>query len=192
MAEEERIRKIAELRETLEERVKGMEVELEGLRALLDFINTVLLEKSFRKVDEIAKPAPPKTAEPTPPTSPPKEATEAIPLKTASGELLANLYAEGGSMWIVPAEDKKFNANTPPFQAFLVERVFAKMQQGDQEAARHGEIMPNEVFAFSIEKDGETVKTISIRNVAPLRERELRSAIRWTLEKMYEKTRGSA
>jgi hypothetical protein len=192
MAEEEKIRKIADLRELLEERAKNMETELEGLRALLDFINTLLLEKSFKKVNEIAKPATREVPEAPPPAEPPTEEAKVVPLKTAAGELLANLYAEDGSMRIVPAEDKKFNVNTPPFSAFLVERVLVRMQDSDKEAVQRGEIMPDQAFSFNVEKDGDTIHSITIRNAAPTRERELRSAIRWTLEKMHEKVKGSA
>ena len=57
MTEEEKIKKLAELWTLLEKRVKEMETELDGLRALLDFVNAALVEKSFKR-GEIAKPAP--------------------------------------------------------------------------------------------------------------------------------------
>ncbi|OYT47076.1 hypothetical protein B6U79_04665 [Candidatus Bathyarchaeota archaeon ex4484_231] len=70
--EEEKIRKIAQLRETLEERVKTLETELDGLRALLDFINDLLIEKSFKRAEEIAKPSVP-APEVKPKPAPPRE-----------------------------------------------------------------------------------------------------------------------
>ena len=189
--EEERIKKIAELREVLEERVKNLESELEGLRVLLDFINNLLLEKSFKRVEEIAKPPEVAPSPPTPPLPAEQRKVTVVPLKTGAGELLANLNIDDGSMRIIPDPDKKFNVNTPPFTAFLVERILVKMQESDQEAARRGEIPSNQILTFNVEKDGDVIREISIRNIAIQRERELRSAIRWTFEKMFEKMKGS-
>jgi len=188
---EEEIKKIAELREILEERIKNLETELNGMRALLDFVNNLLIERSFKKAGEIAKPKPLKPAEAVPPPIA-KKIRRTIPLKTASGELLANMYVEESQISIVPASDKQFNVNIPPFTAFLVERIFAKMRDKDQDLVQQGRLMPNEVFSYEIEKEGDILREIRIRNVDPQREREIRSATRWTLEKMYDKMRGAS
>jgi len=188
--EEEKIRKIAQLRETLEERVKTLETELDGLRALLDFINDLLIEKSFKRAEEIAKPSVP-APEIKPKPVPLREQVRTVSLKTGSGEPLANLYIKDGQMRIVPMENKVFNVNTPPFTAFLVERIFAKMREKDQELVNQGKLVPEKAFSYKIRTDGKIIKEIIIRNFVPQREREIQSATRWTLEKMYEKTQGS-
>jgi len=190
--EEEKVRRIAELREVLEERARSLEAELEGLRTLLDFINDLLLEKSFKRAEEIAKPvaAAPPELEPQP--ARPEEWGKAVPLKTATGELLANLYVNDDVMRIVPAERRRFDVNTPPFSAFLVDRILVKMRERDQELVKEGRIMPEGAFSYSIHKDEDVLQEITIRNFDPQRERELRSAVRWTLEKMHEKERSSA
>ncbi|NIV44543.1 hypothetical protein GWN49_06675, partial [Candidatus Bathyarchaeota archaeon] len=54
----ENMKKIAELRTMLEERVTKMEKELDQWRVLLDLVNTTLLKEGFRKA-EIAKAASP-------------------------------------------------------------------------------------------------------------------------------------
>jgi hypothetical protein len=177
--EEENLKKIAELREILEERIKKLETEIEALKIILEFANSILLEKSFRRVEEIPQM---KAAEAPP--------AKIIPLKTSSGELLANIYVEEGRMRVVPEADKKFDVKTPPFESFLIDKVLAKMRDIDQEAVRKGEIMPEEALSFDLKLDGNIIREILIWNVSPRRERDLRSAIRWTLEKMYEKTRG--
>jgi len=192
-AEGDKIKKLAELRALLERRVKEMETELEGLRVLLDFVNGALVEKGFRRA-EMVKPAPMPTAEEelTPPVPPPVlEYEQAVPIKTATGELLANLYMGDDSMRVVLAEDKQFTVDVPPFMAFLVERVLAKMQEKDKEAAATGEIAPDKILSYSIVRDGDYLREITIRNVDTDRARELKSTIRWTLEKMYEKMKTS-
>jgi hypothetical protein len=188
---EEEIKKIAELREILEERIKRLEAELNGMRALLDFVNHLLIERSFKKAGEIARPQPAKPAE-VAPSPAARKILRTVPLKTASGELLANMYVEEGQIRIVPASDKQFNVNTPPFTAFLVERIFAKMREKDEDLVQRGRLMPNEVFSYEIEMEGDIIRQIKIKNVDPEREREIRSATRWTLEKMYDKMRGSS
>jgi len=201
--EEERIRKMAEYRTLLEKRVKEVETELEGLRALLELVNSTLLQKGFKRA-VITKPVvapPPITAEelapPTPieaeTTTPPAlEYERAVPIKTATGDLLANLYISEDSMRIVFAEDKHFNINTPPFTTFLVDRVLAKMQEKDREAASTGEITTDKILSYSILRDGDVLREFTIRNITPDRSQELKSTIRWTLEKMYEKMKAEA
>jgi len=188
---EEEIKKIAELREILEERIKNLEAELNGMRVLLDFVNNLLIKRSFKKAGEIAKAQPPRPSEAAP--SPvPKKILRTVPLKTVSGELLANMYVGEDWISIVPASDKQFDVNIPPFTAFLVERIFAKMRDKDQELVQKGRLMPNEVFSYEIEKEGNILREIRIKNFDPQREREIRSATRWTLEKMYDKMRGAS
>jgi hypothetical protein len=104
-----------------------------------------------------------------------------------TGDLLAQIYVERDSMQVAFAEDKNFDINAPPFTSFLVERVLAKMQEKDKEAASKGEIDPENILAYDIKREGNIVRAIDIRNIKPGRYRELRSSIRWTLEKMYER-----
>ena len=184
--EEEKLKKMAELKARLDKRVEEMEAELEGLRVLLQYIDALLLEKGFRRA-EIVKPAP---VSAPPEVAPPPlvvEYEKAIPLKTVTGDLLANLYVTEDSMRVVLAEDKEFSINTPPFTPFLVERVLTKMQERDREAASTGEITPDKILSYNIVRDGDIVREITIRNIGSDRLQELKSTIRWTLEKMYEK-----
>ena len=182
--EKEKIKKIAELRALLQRRVGDMETELDGLRVLLDFIDDTLLDKGFKRA-EIARTvsALPKAVTATQSA----KAERIVSLKTVTGDLLANLYVKENSMRVVLAEDKSFDVNIPPFTSFLVERVLAKMQEKDREAASKGELTPDKTLSYNINQDGELIREITIINIRPERSRELKSALRWTLEKMYEK-----
>jgi hypothetical protein len=197
-ADEDRMRKMAELRATLEKRVKELQTELDQLKALLDFTNSMLIERSFKKPEIKPSPSPPPVAEeagqpgqpipkPTETASPSAEETQAIPIKTITGDLLADLYTDNENMRIVLAKDKQFTADTPPFTAFLVQRVLAKMQEKDRESASAGEMPPDRILSYEIVKEGDLIRQINIANVGPDRTRELKSSIRWTLEKMHEK-----
>jgi len=183
---------MAEFRAWLEKRIETVETELEGLRVLLEFTDTSLLEKGFKRA-EMVKPTPtppqvmPATlSEPALPL-PTTECGETIPLKTVTGDLLADMYVADDSMRIVLPKDKNFDVKTPPFTSFLVERVLAKMQEKDREAAGTGDIAPDKILSYNIICDGDTIREVTIKNIRPERLQELKSTIRWTLEKMYEK-----
>ncbi len=199
-AEDKKMKKIVELRTLLEERVTKMEQELEQWRALLDFVNTTLLKEGFKKAEIVKPPVPPAISPPeeaappeVPSTQPPVlEYEQAIPLKTITGDLLANLYVSENSMHVVLAEDKQFDINTPPFRAFLLERVLGQMQEKDKEAAGEGEIPPDKILSYNIIREGDILREITIRNIQPDRSRELKSTIKWTLEKMHEKMKTTA
>ena len=199
--DEDKMRKMAELRITLEKRINELQAELDQVKAVLDFVNSVLIEKGFKKpeirpsaqpaavVEEQVRPIQqvPKAAE----TVPPFEQIAAIPIKTVTGDLLAELYTDDENMRVILAKGKQFTVDTPPFTAFLVQRVLAKMQEKDRESASAGEIPPEKILSYEITKDGDAVREINIGNIGADRVRELKSSIRWRLEKMYEKMKAT-
>ena len=183
--EKETIKKIAKLRATLEKRIEAMEAELDEMKTLLSLIDTTLLKESFKRA-EISKTIqlPQKQETPPPSVMPQKRG---VPLRTVTGDLLAELYTEKDSMQIVLAKDKNFDINTPPFTSFFVERVLAKMEEKDKEDTKEGKLAPENILKFSIKQDGNIIREITLHNLRRERSRELKSSIRWTLEKMYER-----
>jgi hypothetical protein len=184
----EKIKGLLAFKKKIEAKIEELESELKELRATLETVNAILLEKGFKRAEITAVSPHEEVLETTPPPLPQaSEKTETLPLKTASGELLANLFVSDDSLRVVPAEDKEFNVNTPPFNQFLLEKVFLKMQEKDAELARTGQLPPEKIFSFNILRKGEIIQEIIIKNVDAERLKELKSSIRWTLEKMYEK-----
>ena len=188
MSEEERekIKKIAKLRAILEKRVEDMETELDGLKMMLSLIDSTLIKESFKRA-EVAKPVQTPQKQETPQPPPIKPQKRGIPLKTVTGDILAQIYTEKDVIQITLAEDKNFDINTPPFTSFFVERVLAKMQEKDKEDAAKGKLDPEKTVSFDIKQEGNILREITIRNLRQERSRELKSSIRWTLEKMYER-----
>lgn len=198
----ERIKRLIEFKKKLENRIEELSSDLKDSQAMLETINSILLEKGFKRpqvTEESTK------AEALPPTErveesksePPSDQSvvdleNATPLQSMAGELLANLYATEDSVRVVIAEGKDFNINTPPFTHFLVERVLLKMQERDSELARAGQLSPDRIFCYNIIREGDIIREIVIKNTDPERLRELKSSIRWTLEKMYEKVRSQS
>jgi hypothetical protein len=188
----ERIKRLVEFKEKIEKRIEQLKSELEELQTTLEFVKSILLEKGFKRAEltktEAGMEAAPTKVEATkvPPT-PLMGHENVIPLKAMSGELLATLYVGEDTLRVVPAEDKNFNVDMPPFNSFLIERVLTKMQEKDLELARAGQLPPEKVFSYNIVKEGDVFREIYIKNADEERLRELKSSIRWTLEKMYEK-----
>lgn len=190
----ERIRKLVAFKEGLEKKAEQLETELKDVQAMLETVSLILLEKGF-KHPQVTKKVAPTQAPLTQETSPeaeraPQQSTtdeNVVPLNATTGELLALLHTSEDSLRVLPAEDKKFNVNTPPFTQFLVERILVKMQERDSELARAGELPTDKIFSYNILREGDTIHEILIKNVDLERMKELKSSIRWTLEKMFEK-----
>jgi hypothetical protein len=182
----------------LEERVENLDSELKETQATLEVVNSILLEKGFKRWDmkqvaatpeEVAPPTQVAVAIEEKPLQHVAETESVIPLKTMNDEPLAIIYVSKDSMHVLPDESKSFNVSTPPFSHFLVERVLAKMQERDNELVRMGQLTPDRMFAYNIIREGDLLREIVIKNADEERLRELKSSIRWTLEKMYEKMR---
>jgi hypothetical protein len=183
----------------LEKRIEELDSEIKELQNTLDTVNSILLDKGFKRGDikEIKQATeeavlPRKVAEKSPekPTAraqPTNESESVIPLRTLDDEPLAIIYVDRQSIHVLPDERKNFSMNTPPFSHFLVERVLAKIQEKDNELVRMGQLTPDKMFAYNIVREGDLIREIVIRNVDEERLRELKSSIRWTFEKMYEK-----
>jgi hypothetical protein len=182
--EREYIKKIAKLRAILEKRIEKMETELDEMKTLLGLIDETLIKESF-KSPQITHPIETLQKKEKPQTSKVKNQKRGIPLKTITGDILAKIHTEEDLTRIILAKD--FEINTPPFTSFFVERVLAKMLEKDKENAREGKLDPDKTISFDIEQERNIIKEIKIKNLRPERIRELKSSIRWTLEKMYER-----
>ncbi len=193
------------LKQRLEQKLTALEAETKEVQATLDAVNSILLEKGFKRVtlkdaetpkeepkapEAKAEPAPVKESKPTGYEG--GEPENVVPLKTVNDESLALIYIEkDSSIHVLPDESKHFSVNTPPFGNFLVERVLAKMQDKDAELVRLKQLSADKVFTYNIVRDGEFVREIVIRNADEERFKELKSSIRWTFDKMYEKMKFS-
>ena len=194
-ADAERIKRLIEFKKKLQDKIEKLSSELKDSQAMLETLDSILLEKGFRHpqvTEESTKtgvlPATESVGEGEPSSPQPHVELENVtPLLTTAGELLANLHVTQDQLRVVLAEDKDFNFNTPPFTHFLLERVLLKMQERDNELARAGQLSPDKILCYNIVREGDIIREIDINNTDPERLKELRSSIRWTLEKMYEK-----
>jgi len=198
--DQEKLKSMIAFKKRLEDQLEKLTTETIEVQATLDAVNQILLEKGFKRGDIKEVPSMPTTLpkevalpkhEPeTPKTAPTQQHTEpesVIPLKTMADEPLALMYFDKQTIHVLPDESKNFSVNTPPFSNFLVEKVFAKMQEKDKELVRLGQLATDKMFSFNIVREGDLIREIIIKNVDDERLKELKSSVRWTFEKMYEK-----
>ncbi|RLI39038.1 hypothetical protein DRO60_02340 [Candidatus Bathyarchaeota archaeon] len=184
---EERVRRLARLRELLVKRIEELEDELSGLREILSAVEELLKELSFRHLSLPEEGAEAPAPAPTP--APSAEAERVIPLTTVEGEVLAHMHVGPGYARIVPAEGKRFHASSRPFRYFL--RQLQGMQDREASMVAEGRMSPDEVVSFQVVKEGDVIKELVIRNVKPEDVRKLRSIARWTFRTMWEQMAGS-
>jgi hypothetical protein len=185
----------------MEEQLEKLNAEAKEVQAALDTVNGMLLDKGFKRGDikEVHEmPVPKEVVLPKQESEPPSvvvqrvaplqmEKESVIPLKTMADEPLALMYFDKQAIHVLPDESKNFSVNTPPFTNFLVEKVFSKMQEKDTELVKSKQLTADKMFSFNIIREGDQIREIVIKNVDEERLKELKSSIRWTFEKMYEK-----
>lgn len=195
----ENIKRLIDFKKRIETRLQQLEEELKEFKTMLDTVNSILLEKGFRRVEIEPKPDAAGTLteekEETVgvehrPSEAEVEPESVNTLKSVNGEVLADFHVDDDSLHVVPAEDKDFSVNTPPFNQFFVQRVLLKMQERDNELARSGQLALDKILCFDIVREGDAIREIVIRNFDSDRLKELKSSIRWTFEKMLEKMKG--
>lgn len=204
----EKMKSMIAFKKRLEDQLEKLSLEVKEVQATLDTVNTILLEKGFKRGDikEVPPPVsmPKEVVLPKPEPEPQKvvvtqtqpiqqhtEQESVIPLKTMTEDPLAIMYFDKQTIHVLPDESKNFSINTPPFTNFLVEKVFAKMQEKDKELVRLGQMSTDKMFSYNIVREQDLIREIVIKNVDDDRLRELKSSIRWTFEKMYEKMKSA-
>lgn len=203
------VKNLAELKRELEERIQKTEKELQYLKTSLKLVDEALASTSFKPASKlIEKPMPEhapsyeevkprveqKAPEPfiqkAPPVPPPMavQSEQSFPIKSKLGDDLATMYVGQSMVRIVPRPDLGFSPKTPPFQSFFVDRVLGEMRRKDEMAVDSGAKDPSLIIDHEVRLEGDSIKEIIIRNIdEEARLREIRSSIRWTLERMLEK-----
>jgi hypothetical protein len=177
---EEDIRRAAETKLWIEERLNELKEEESRLRELLMVVDGVLKAGSFMKATEISPAA---TA---PPPSPPEQ--EIRTLKSRDGRSLAQAVITPKSVTINLAEDVNLKASTPPFKTFYLNRILAGMRRRDEEMMQRGDLKPDEMLNFVVEEEGDRLKRIIINNYRDQdRLNEILKSAVWVFSRMLEK-----
>jgi hypothetical protein len=183
---------MADLRQWLEDKIKGLEEELELTKQTLSLVDEQLKRGSFVKAAEVpvlprepVKEEVPEEAE----AAPAAEKSETRPLKRQRDNyLVANAYVQGNTVTVVPVTDVMLRSSTPPFKSYLVGKVLGGMQAADEEASAQGKLSKEKVFSFDAQEDGGRIVKLTIKNFNDkARLNEVLSTTLWTFTKMLEK-----
>ncbi|MEM2988681.1 MAG: hypothetical protein QXU06_02055 [Candidatus Bathyarchaeia archaeon] len=174
---EEDLKRLAEAKAFLERRIGELEAEVANLRSLVEVVDVLLAERSFKKVKL--------------PKAPEAEApVQSIPIKTEDGVHLADLDVFKDHMAVRIDEGLKLDAGSPPLRAFLIGKVLDPLQAKDLEAVKAGEIPPDKAISYELDQEDGRVRGLIIRNYGTeKRLLELKNAIRWTLRRAYERSK---
>lgn len=168
----------------LERRIKQQEEEVSYLRSFLEVVDSLLTERSFRRV-EIKPTTEAAVQQPGLPTTAP----DSISIMTTDGVRIASMSVNPHSLEVVPETTVNLDSKSPPLRSFLVAKVLEPMLTKDKEAAASGSLSPDNMLTYDVEQEGGRLKAIVVRNYGDDRRLlELKNAIRWTLRRMYEKT----
>ena len=192
MSEEDRVRKLAELKAYVEKRNRELEQELLKLRSLGELVDSALADKSFRRA-EVPRPQITPAVGIARPQVSSSALAQVFPVKTPSGVDLADMTIGPRDVKVTPKSEMRFDYNAPPMRAFLIGRVLDPMKAKDSAQKDAGERMEDEVLSYSIEKDeNNLLRQIVITNYGDeKRLQELKGAISWTLRRMYERMTGT-
>lgn len=185
MTSEDETRKLLDFRKELELKIGKLQSEIEDLKRAVDEIDKHIVRQGFRQ--PISKPVKPENY-----FEGDVGEENHISVKSKDGETLGFIYMKENEICFVPRDDLDFSTAIPPFQSFFIERVLSNMRSTDERRVTAGEVSPDEVLSYSVETEEETILKVVIKNYGGERRlREIRSSLRWTFEKMYEKLRQS-
>lgn len=188
--EELDVKKLIELKEWIDKRVVDLKNEVKILETLSSMLSTVIAEKSFQPASDLAKEVAPEQIQPK---QIQLEQPVGIPIRSSDGVLLATIYREDTRMRIVFSRDLALKEDIQPFRAFLIRKVLEPITSQDLEAVSKGRIPPDRAFNYELKVDEGVLRELILNNLYdPARIRDIQSAIRWTLERMYERTKKSA
>jgi len=162
--------KIDEIKKFLEGKIQELKREKEVLELILSLLESGMIG-----------PHSPIKAEPRP-------GEKIVPLRSSDGTLLAEMYVGKTEMRIVPFVE--LSVDIPPFRQFFIARVLEGIKKKDMDRIERGQLDPSKAFDYEIIVDRKIIKEIRLKNIFDERRRmDIKSSIKWTLEKMFEKTK---
>ncbi len=199
---EEEIKKAAEMREWLEERIAETEIELSRLRDVQSIVDSVLRRTSFVPATELRSynspsaksQAPERTGTqvkselqaPVPKSSSSEESRELRRAK--DGKLIAAALVTPEKIVVVPSEDVRVSQTIPPFQNFFINRIVKGYELKDQELVSAGKLDARQVLKFGVEESEGSIVKVTIENYREkARLNEILNTINWAFMKMLEK-----
>ncbi|MDA4130657.1 MAG: hypothetical protein OK457_07790 [Thaumarchaeota archaeon] len=200
---EDEVKRAAEMREWVEERIGELEMELSRLRDMQTIVDSILRRTSFVPATELRAPASRNSetnrsqegsstesgAKSQLQAPVPKPAEEARQLRRSKdGMLIATAFVTNSKIVVVPSSDVKLPQTIPPFQTFFVNRILKGYEAKDQELASAGKLSSSEAMKFTIEEAEGNISKVTVDNYRDkARLNEILSTVNWAFIRMLEK-----
>lgn len=184
-ATEDDLRRNAELKLWMENRIAELQEETDRLKEALAVIDSVLRASSF-------KPAAAMATGKAPPASEVEEGG-AIPeirelKRDRGGETIAVAQITREKLKIEPVAEANLKADTPPFKSFLLGKILAGMKAADEDAVQKGRLKKGDELRYSLAEKAGKIQSLTVENYRE-RERmtEILNTVSWTFSRMLEK-----
>lgn len=168
------VKKLLELRDRLESKIKELQEELNLLSEIKDVIDSIIKSQSIIPAAELAA------------KQDLGKLLETREVRSRVGnELLANveIYEEG----VIIKPIKPFNKDNTAFRRFFRDKILEGFKQEDDKAVKDGRLRREEAFSYEVRLENDNVISIVIRNYrSDERLREIIRAVRWTLERVLK------
>lgn len=173
--EEDQVKKAAELKLWLENRIAELQEEMGRLKETLALVDASLRASTFRPAIEMMDEA--------------KEVAETRELKQdKEGGVIATASVTSESVIIEPKSGLKLRQSTPPFKTFLVGKILQGMRTKDQELVTEGKLAKGKELSFSVEEAQGAISRVTVENYREkARLNEILSTVSWTFSRMLEK-----
>lgn len=198
---EEEVKKAAEMREWLEERISEAENELLRLKDMQSMVDSILRRTSFVPATELrssnSQQAKNQSAEQSssevrsemqvPVQKSQSEETREL-RRAKDGKLIATALVSADRIVVVPSSDVRVSQTIPPFQNFFVNRIVKGYESKDQELVSSGKLDSKQTLKFGVEESEGNISKVTIENYREkARLNEILNTINWALTKMLEK-----
>ncbi len=214
VAHDEEIRRAAEIKEWLEEKIRDLELEVARMKEMMTIVDSILRKTSFvlaaklqavpqqaSSVNRITKEQETTKKESTSSEPRPVQRSKILGTyaqktsletralrRSKDGILLANAYIAQDRVDIVPSSDVVLSSATPPFLSFFVNRILKGYETKDKESMDSGRLSKDELLQYGVEeKDGRIIKVTILNFRDNSRLNEILSTVTWAFTRMLEK-----
>jgi hypothetical protein len=170
---EEQLKKAAELKLWLENRIAELQEEMVRLRETLALVDATLSASTFKPAIELVG-----------------EIGERREIKRdKGGQVVATATVTSQSVVIEPSPGITLRSSTPPFKSFLLGKILQGMKSKDEELVSSGKLQRGKSLSFTVEEDeGGTIRKITVSNYRDkARLTEILNTVSWTFSRMLEK-----
>lgn len=180
---EKEIRDILELKEWIVEEIEKRKNELERLKNNLAILDSILKQSSFSKASSFIQEQKRTIAE--------ERENSVIPIRKSGDNLvIASAHVTPKELVIVPSDNVILDAETQPFKSFFLGRIIGGMESKDNIDVQNGKIDPSSVINCIINKDGNTIREILIKNYREReRVKEIINTAAWAFSRMIENSK---